>query len=320
MKTKLRVVLSLVIDLLGLPLTYLSGFWLKNIRRNFQYLPLSRKILHHLRVLPIRHFYYEPLVIASDLQHPLGSERTIPGLDLNVPEQLDLLKKFNFNSQLVKLPLEKQRERSFYYHNTIFESGDAEFLFNMIRHFKPVNIIEVGSGQSTLMARYAIGKNIEADPSYTCKHVCIEPYEQPWLQESGAHLIRQRVETINPDFFQVLDRNDLLFIDSSHNIRPQGDVLFEYLELFGTLKSGVIIHIHDIFTPRDYPEKWVLEDSKLWNEQYLLEAFLSYNSEFSVMGSLNFLWHNYRENLVRVCPILEKEADREPGSFWFVRN
>ena len=97
-------------------------------------------------------------------------------------------------------------------------------------------------------------------------------------------------------------------------------MLFEYLELLGTLNSGVIIHVHDIFTPRDYPEQWVLKDTRLWNEQYLLEAFLAYNSEFRVIGALNYLWHNCRAELARVCPVLAQEPDREPRSFWFVRN
>ena len=103
-------------------------------------------------------------------------------------------------------------------------------------------------------------------------------------------------------------------------IRPQGDVLFEYLELLGSLRNGVLIHAHDIFTPRDYLNKTVLEESKLWNEQYLLEAFLSFNTQFSVIGSLNYLWHNHRPSLIRACPILEREPYREPGSFWFARN
>jgi hypothetical protein len=126
---------------------------------------------------------------------------------------------------------------------------------------------------------------------------------------------------LEPGYFGKLERNDILFIDSSHVIRPQGDVLFEYLELLGSLKSGVIIHIHDIFTPRDYLERWVLDESKLYNEQYLMEAFLSYNDQFRIIGSLNHLWHHHRGKLGQVCPILLKQAPKyEPGSFWLVRN
>lgn len=309
-----------MIDILGLPLTCFSALWLANVKRALHRTPLTRRLLQRLRVLPVRHHYYEPIVYAEDLRHSLEDERILPGLDLNIPEQLELLEKFHYSSELASLPLESNGETSYYYHNKMFESGDSEILYNMIRHFKPAKIIEIGSGYSTLMVRYAIQGNIEADAGYTCSHVCVEPFESPWLEKTGAEVIRQKVEHLDPHFFQSLEKNDILFIDSSHVIRPQGDVLFEYLELLGTLNSGVIIHVHDVFTPRDYPERWVLGEMKLWNEQYLLEAFLSYNSEFRVLGSINHLWHNYREILGTVCPILQGEPEREPGSFWLVRN
>jgi len=75
-----------------------------------------------------------------------------------------------------------------------------------------------------------------------------------------------------------------LFIDSSHIIRPQGDVLFEYLEILPILNAGVFVHIHDIFTPKDYLSEWILDGKVFWNEQYLLEAFLSFNTCFKIMG------------------------------------
>lgn len=320
MKQRFKVLLVGAVDLVSLPLTYLSGLWLSSVRRWLHRLPLTRKLLRTIGVLPVRHHYYEPVVFPGDLRRPLTTERPLPGLDLNVEEQLELLEKFHFNLELANLPLEESVTGSFYYHNKFFESGDAEFLFNMIRHFKPANIIEVGGGYSTLMTRYAIKRNIEDHDTYSCNHICVEPYEQAWLERSGPKVIRKRVELLDPGFFGVLGKNDFLVIDSSHVVRPQGDVLFEYLELLGTLKSGVIIHAHDIFTPRDYPQQWVIDESKLWTEQYLLEAFLSYNPGFRVIGALNYLWHNYRQHLTRVCPILAQEPNREPASFWFVRN
>jgi hypothetical protein len=119
----------------------------------------------------------------------------------------------------------------------------------------------------------------------------------------------------NPLYHNIesLEANDILFIDSSHVIRQQGDVEHEYLRLLGLLRPGVIIHAHDIFTPRDYPAAWVLEDRGLWNEQYLLEAFLSFNDSFEVLAALNYLSHEHRDALCNACPILVKEPGREPG-------
>ena len=104
------------------------------------------------------------------------------------------------------------------------------------------------------MAIKAIQKNRSEDAQYDCKHVCIEPYEQPWLEETGVIVRRELIEEVDIAFFSELKENDVLFIDSSHIIRPQGDVLFEYLELLPQLNKGVIVHVHDIFSPKNYPQ------------------------------------------------------------------
>jgi hypothetical protein len=148
------------------------------------------------------------------------------------------------------------------------------------------------------------------NPSFECEHVRIEPYEQPWLGKLGVQVIRRRVEECGPELFKSLGKGDELFIDSSHVIRPQGDVVFEYLELLPILNSGVYVHIHDIFTPRDYPQQWVVEEIRLWNEQYLLEAFLSFNTQFRVVGALNFLAQHYPKEISERFPILRMEIEK----------
>ena len=188
----------------------------------------------------------------------------------------------------------------------------------MIRLFKPKKLIEIGSGNSTLMARNAINKNISELMSYYCEHICVEPYEQYWLEEIGVKIIREKVEDVGIDIFKTLNENDILFIDSSHIIRPQGDVLFEYLEILPSLNKGVIIHIHDIFTPRDYLDEWFGEN--FWNEQYLLEAFLTFNRDFRIIGATNYLSHKYNKLFSSKCPIYKIQSGREPGSFYMVKN
>lgn len=305
---------------MGLPFSFISAIWLKNVRRAQNRLPLSKSVLKAVGVLPVIHHYYEPIVYAKDLTRPLSQDRSIPGLDLNISEQLDLLSQFKFNGDFAGLPMEEQTPGKFYFQNRWFESGDAEMLFNMIRYLKPKQIIEVGGGYSTLMIRYALAKATAEDDTYTYDHTCIEPYEQPWLDLTGVNLIRERVETLDPERFRSLGQNDLLFIDSSHVIRPQGDVVFELLQILGTLNKGVYVHFHDIFTPRDYPHEWVIQDSKLWNEQYLLEGFLAFNRQFTVVASLNHLFHHHYGPLSRVCPTLTPDLQLEPRSFWITRN
>jgi len=305
---------------LGLPLSFISAVWLKNVRRAQNRLPLSKRVLKYVGVLPVIHHYYEPVVYSEDLARPLSDERDIPGLDMNIQGQLDLLDQFKFNEDLADLPIEEQTTGKFYFQNQWFESGDAEILFNMIRHLKPKRIIEVGGGYSTLMIQHAVAKAIAEDDSYACSHTCIEPYEQQLLDFTGVNLIRERVETLDIELFRSLGQNDILFIDSSHVIRPQGDVVFELLQILGTLNKGVYVHLHDIFTPRDYPEEWVLQDSKLWNEQYLLEGFLAFNQQFTVVAALNHLFHHHYGTLAGVCPTLTPDIHLEPRSFWITRN
>lgn len=304
----------------GIPLTLLSSVWLKLVKKAGAG-KIEDGIFMIFGILPILDHYYQPLINPKKyLTKSLQDDRDLTGINLNVKEQLRLLAEFNYNEELLEFPIDRRKTTEFHYNNGAYCSGDAEFLYNMVRYFQPTKIIEIGSGHSTLMIKNATDKNRLVNPSYNCQHICIEPYEMPWLEQIEVELIRKKVENIDKSFFQKLEGNDILFIDSSHIIRPQGDVLFELLELLPTLKSGVLIHIHDIFTPKDYLKEWVYNRHYLWNEQYLLEAFLTYNSEFRVIGATNYLAHNYQKAFEEKCPIFAKQPGREPGAFWIVRN
>lgn len=305
---------------IGKPLTYMSARWLRFVKKTDSKGKHSDKTFMKLGILPVLDHYYQPLINPKKhLTKSLRAERSLPGIDFNVKEQLELLKKFTFGDELLAIPKEKKSDTEFYYNNASFSTGDAEYLYNMIRYFKPRNIIEIGSGASTLMARNAIAQNKKDDAGYSCKHTCIEPYEQPWLEQLEVTVVREKVEMLDKSLFSQLEANDILFIDSSHIIRPQGDVLCEYLEILPLLKPGVIVHVHDIFSPRDYPEAWV-HAHVMWNEQYLLEAFLSFNNQFRILGALHYLCCNHRAELAAACPLLGQDSGREAGSFWMVRN
>ena len=304
-----------IADVILFPFVYPSAWLLKNVRKaGVSRLRLCKNALLNIGVFPIRNHYHEPQFDMREVTHLFSEERLLPGIDWNIQEQLNMLGKLNFSEELKDVPSEKSDDLHFYFNNGAFESGDAEYWYQLIRLIKPKRIFEVGSGNSTLMAMNAIKKNKEEYPNYQCKHLCIEPYEVPWIEKTGVSVLRKKVEDVGVSFFSELEQNDILFIDSSHIIRPEGDVLFEYLELLPTLNKGVIVHVHDIFSPRNYLDEWLIGKVLFWNEQYLLEAFLSHNSAWKVIGSLNYLHHNYHENLKYVCPFLT--PDREPGSFY----
>lgn len=314
--------ISIPIDLLSIPFTLLGSIWLRAIRRfGIQRLPLNRTIFSAIGVFPILDNYTEPLFRTETLSDPLERERELPGIDLNIKGQLALLEKFHYNDELLEFPLDKVDLLAYAYNYGPFLSGDAEYLYSMIRYFRPKILIEIGSGQSTLMARNAINRNSTEDRTYTCEHICIEPYLAKWLESLPITVIREPVERVDKTLYDRLLRNDILFVDSSHIIRPQGDVLTEYLQILPSLRQGVIIHVHDIFTPRDYLNEWVKGQVLFWNEQYVLEAFLSCNPHFEIIGAVNFLKNNHPAELSAKCPILARQmAFREPGSFWLRRK
>ena len=304
-----------VADILLVPFVYPSAWLLKKVRHaGIHGLPKCKNALMKIGVFPICDYYYEPQFDNRNPKKPLSQDRILPGIDWNIAGQLKILSEFSFSQELADIPQKKVNTLDFYLNNGAFESGDAQYWYQIIRSIKPKRIFEVGSGNSTLMAIKAIRRNHEQDSDYKCKHVCIEPYEMPWLEETGVSVVRKKIEDVELAFFSELEKNDILFIDSSHIIRPQGDVLFEYLELLPTLNKGVIVHVHDIFSPKNYPKEWLEDMVRFWNEQYLLEAFMSHNSSWKIIGSLNFLHHNYYEKLKSVAPFLT--PDREPGSFY----
>jgi predicted O-methyltransferase YrrM len=311
-----------IIDLVLSPFTLLAAALLWGIRKmGVSDMRVSKWIFLKVGVFPIRDHYYEPLFNEKYLKLPLDRQRPLPGIDWNAREQLELLHSFHYQDELKTIPFEKpEDELTFFYGNPSLGPADAEYLYCMIRHFRPGKIIEIGSGYSTLMAQQAISKTRLEQASYHCGHTCIEPYEMPWLEKTGVEVIRRVVEETDMSLFRSLGRNDILFIDSSHMIRPQGDVLFEFLEILPLLQPGVIIHVHDIFSPGDYTKRHLVDEVLFWNEQYLLEAFLTCNDRFRIIGALNYLKTRYPEEMFSRLPILKMHPAHVPGSFWMVRT
>jgi hypothetical protein len=307
-----------LLDVLLAPLTFMSSILLYAIRKmRIANMPVSKMIFKKVGVFPITNHYYEPLFDDRLLKLPLDRDRSLSGINWNDQEQLNLLNRFQFQNELLAIPVNKEKDKhSFYYDNPSIGPGDAEYLYCMIRHFKPSRIIEIGSGYSTLMTQKAAADERAMNPSYRLEQICIEPYEMPWLENTGVQVIRKLVEEVNLDFFKSLNESDIFFIDSSHVVRPQGDVLFEFLEILPVLKTGVIIHVHDIFSPKDYTKQHLVDDVMFWNEQYILEAFLSCNRDFEIIGALNYLKSHYPDEMCAVFPQLNRKKTAVPGSFW----
>jgi hypothetical protein len=192
----------------------------------------------------------------------------------------------------------------------------------MIRDLKPQRIIEIGSGRTTLLMSQAIRQNQSQDPNYSCDFLAIEPYPpeylNPWPSEV-SRILPNQLQTVALEEFTSLKSGDLLFIDSTHVAAIGSDVIYEYLEILPRLAPGVIIHIDDIFLPMNYPRYWVEKARFFWNEQYLLQAFLSFNKEFEVILPSHYLNQQYPDAIKTYIPSCQKQS-YSLSSFWLKRS
>jgi hypothetical protein len=288
-----------------------------------------------LNILFLRHFRaWESVglhIVQNDFCSPIPDTRTLAddlwlrqselvGVELDEQRQLELLNQISsrFKDEYESFPEdEAQKPYQYYINNGWFESVDGEILYCMIRHFQPKRIVEIGSGYSTYLSAQAILKN-EEESRNRAELIAIEPYPDETLRRGFpglSRLIPTKVENVGLEEFIRLKENDIMFIDSSHILKIGSDVQYEYLEILPRLNKGVIVHIHDIFLPMEYPKKWVQQLHLFLNEQYLLQAFLAFNTAFEVLWAASYMHLR--------CPAKLEEAfgsyNREtvwPGSFW----
>ena len=266
--------------------------------------------------------YYEPVPDTRKLPARLweGPSEMV-GIDMREETQLTLLASFaeRFRSEYEALPRERTEvAHQFYINNGGFPSIDAEALYCMVRSLRPRRIIEVGSGNSTLLAAQALTQNLEGNPQEAGELIAIEPYPGEVLVKGFPGLTRlmtTQVQEVPLAEFQSLGQDDILFIDSSHMLKIGSDVHYEYLELLPRLRAGVVVHIHDIHFPMEYPQDLVLDSRRFWNEQYLLQAFLSFNDAFEILWAGNYLHMRHPDALAAAFTSYNR-AGRWPSSLW----
>ena len=170
------------------------------------------------------------------------------------------------------------------YDNPYFRSPDAEVLYAMLRHFQPGRIVEIGSGHSTRVMRQAI-----IDGQFKCHLTSVDPQPRAEVRGLADDIVQRPLETCDPERVDALEAGDVLFIDSSHAVRAGNDVVTLYLHTLPALRPGVVIQIHDIFLPYEYPQEWLVDFDWPWNEQYLVQAMLTSGDAFEVLWPGHFL-------------------------------
>lgn len=197
---------------------------------------------------------------------------------------------------------------AFSFDNQYFTSPDAEVFYAVIHRFRPSTVIEVGSGNSTKLARQAI-----VDCGANTRLISIDPDPRTTIEDVVDVCLRRPVESLDPMWLAgQLKSRDVLFIDSSHMLRPCGDVAFLYLRLLPLLREGVLIHIHDIFAPYEYPQEWVVEERWSWNEQYLVQALLDFTDQFEIIWAGYFL----QRTMPDFATIFPRAEARRASSLW----
>jgi len=195
-----------------------------------------------------------------------------------------------------------ENNNGFVLENSYFSTPDAEVLYAVVQLYQPVQIIEIGSGHSTRLFRCAIH-----DAGLQAHLASIDPSPRCEVADISDKVICAQVENlVDFEIFESLRRNDILFIDSSHEIRPGNDVLYLFFSVIPRLASGVLVHLHDIFLPYEYPKRWVVENGWNFGEQYLLQALLSGSNDYEV------LWPGYY--LQRHFPTFARHFSQLQGS------
>jgi hypothetical protein len=270
----------------------------------------------HLR--PIH--YYEPLPDFAALT-PARLDARFPatGLSLDIAAQAvraaGLLRE---RADELTALAQGAGEAGFDFANDWFAGLDAALFYALLRDLRPARLIEVGGGCSTRIAAAALARNrAEGAP---CRHVCVEPFPQPRLTDAALDITleRSRLEDLDPAFVDQLGANDVLFIDSSHVATSGGDVVFAFLQLLPRLRPGVVVHVHDIFLPTDYPADWLIDRRIAFNEQYVAHAFLLFNSAFETFCCARWLALDHATQLRVAAPAIWR-ADERPSSLWVRR-
>jgi hypothetical protein len=213
-------------------------------------------------------------------------------------------------------------DRPYDYHtdNVYFGRDSATVMHSLIRHYRPQRVIEVGAGNSSYVIANACRLN--ASEGAPVEFTAIDPYPTAPLRAGVpgvTRLISKPIQDVDLELLTSLKANDIFSIDTSHAVRTGGDVNFLYLEVLPRLAPGVLVHIHDIFFPEEYPKEW-LERRIYWTEQYLLQAFLAFNGSFEVLWGQRYMELRHGSEYKSVfAPQPGDPVDHGSYSFWIRR-
>jgi hypothetical protein len=273
---------------------------------------------------PLDHFY-SPIANTKTLRSEPARSRVwpadapeTPGINWADDRQEELVREFARQSDFPIPDGPTGEDRDYHAANEMFSRLDAWVLQAMLRHFRPRRVIETGCGWSSLVTARVNREYFGGSIDFTC----IEPYPPEFLGagiEGISELIASPVEEVPMDRFLELGAGDVLFIDTSHTVKTGGDVVFLLQEVLPRLAEGVVIHIHDIFLPWDYPQEWVFS-GRAWNEQYAVRCFLAFNFAFEILLGVARMSNFKPDLLAASLPGYPEKYRDGGGSLWIRRR
>lgn len=273
--------------------------------------------------VPPGHFYSpvcDPGALETTYRDPAlaAPGMLVPGIRMNAEGQLKLWELWR--PMLAELPFPEQPSSLWRYHynNPAFGPADAAVLHCMLRWLRPRRYVEVGIGYSSACAIDTIEHFLDGQP----RPVFIDPYPEVLRKllrpgdEATLDLHAVPVQKIDPSLWDSLQADDILFVDTSHVAKTGSDVLAVVFDILPRLKPGVVVHIHDMFFPFEYPRGWVMDENRSWNELYLVRSFLTDNPGWEILFFNDFFRRLAPGLVAETCPPYARHSG---GSLWLRR-
>lgn len=280
---------------------------------------LHAEVAHWKTWMSPGHFY-SPIPSVEDIRRReeelFGDPpRSLPGIDLREEEQLALLERLKEFYPEMPFPRVKSDGTRFWFDNWAYSYADAIFLYSMLRHLQPRRVIEIGSGFSSAAMLDTNERFLDdgvdltfIDPDPTTVRALLKPGD-------SAEIIAAPLQDVPLTRFDALEANDVLFVDSTHVAKTGSDVNRILFDILPRLRPGVYVHFHDMFYPFEYPKEWVYE-GRAWNEDYIVRAFLEFNSAFEIVLFGTYVIRFHRDWFAREMPLC---LENPGGSLWIRR-
>jgi hypothetical protein len=261
--------------------------------------------------------YYSPVPDLDALPGWVWSEPVeMPGLAWDLPAQLAYVEQ-ELGPLMAELGATSEppgTAEGYFYRNEFFNALDADVLYATVRRLRPPRVVEVGSGFSTLVIAAAAERNrAEGSP---LRHQVYDPFPSSVLGpvRDRLELAAIPAEAIEVEHFADLRAGELLFIDTTHTVRPAGDVVHLLLGALPRVGPDVTVHIHDFFRPFEYPRVLMEHYGSYWQEHHLLQALLVGNAGLEILCANHALARLHRERMRALVPGLD--PDMHPSSLW----